>query len=247
VLALITLSLIDLSVIASWQAVLDDRLNWMPPTQTTNSWMAAPQYFSHWANWVGVLLHSPYHPGAQLAAVTIAWLLRGGVALATWLAVRGVERPRWLELSLVYAALPTLLPHWYDYYNVGQLLFAIPTAFAAMRVPHRGSRALIVGLLASAYLLTNLGFARWVFNSDVGWRAEQVLAPMRHTLSPNLYPTAVHFMYGYPGLLMLWLATWLTLRRQSSDATPRRPSSLGWAGDAMAPHYGRGRRSSPGY
>jgi hypothetical protein len=56
---------------------------------------------------------------------------------------------------------------------------------------------------------------------------------MRHTLSPNLYPTAAHFMYGYPGLLMLWLATWLTLRQQSSDATPRRTSSLGWAGDAM--------------
>jgi glycosyl transferase family 87 len=166
---------------------------------------------------------------------------------------------RLLEMSLIVAALPTVLPHWWINYNV---LFIIPllACFAAcMRIEHIAARRVILLLTVAAlalsfsYLTTTTLFHHFpalyhvIINQGGVERAIAAAAKDPELLQHLTYSTALgrpfvpeiegrvpslfNFLYGYPGTVLLTIASGLALRQIAMEraATGSRGVTVGAA------------------
>jgi hypothetical protein len=172
-----------------------------------------------------------------LVVIALAWLTRTP-PFAEPLTNRQ-QRIRLLEMTLIVSALPTLLPHWWIYYNVVLILPLLACFAAAREIVNWRIRSAVLGLTAAgfvlsfSYLTTSLlfgafpGFYEMLINRDAVNAALtkvendpsllQYLAYSRETGRPYMaefegrVPSLFNLLYGYPGTFFLLTANALAL------------------------------------
>lgn len=163
-----------------------------------------------------------------------------------------------LEMTLILAALPTLLPHWWIYYNV-ILILPLMVCFVAAKdtIDRRAGRWIMTltalsFVLTFSYLTTSVFFGAFPHVYDVIINRAAVDAALAQAsanpaLMENLpysrafgEPYVAEFegrvislfnlVYGYPGTVLLFAANWLALRspRHVRDNNTYQPSSISW-------------------
>jgi hypothetical protein len=148
------------------------------------------------------------------------------------------------ELTLIVAALPTILPHWWIYYNV-ILILPLMVCFSTARTMtdrKTGRRIMTLTLLAFVFSFSYLTTAVF-FKASPGFYAVLIkqagvdAAIARVTADPTLMERLVYspihgqpyvpefegrvaslfnFLYGYPGTVFLLIANWMVVRSHSS-------------------------------
>lgn len=171
---------------------------------------------------------------------------------------------RLLEMTVILAALPTILPHWWIYYNV-MLILPLMACFVAGKAttdPRR--RRWIMTLTALSFVLTFSYLTSAVFfgafpdiYSVLINRPAVDAAIAQATADPTLLenlpyssafdePYAAEFegrivslfnlLYGYPGTVALLLANWLALRSErTAGGYKHEPSSVVWSNWRIRP------------
>ncbi|MGH7198758.1 MAG: hypothetical protein ACREH5_08485, partial [Candidatus Omnitrophota bacterium] len=166
-----------------------------------------------------------------------------------WLLLRGIrgksEGLKPLHFALMIAALPTLLPHWWDYYNIVMIIPFLVTFFHGKTIESIRHRVWVAGLLAAAFFLMFLDLPRFFpglsasFMNLDGAKAAFDQAQAQPGLTDHLnlpesqrplllqslllgrVLSIANLFFGYPGSLLLFMATWLTLRWKKEKAQER--------------------------
>lgn len=139
-------------------------------------------------------------------------------------------RRRVLEMSLLLAALATLMPHFWHYYEVVYFIPFLVTWISAFqpRTERRWLRWALPTLLVVAYSLLNLNvldvmdlviphlkegwLVPWAQTPFTPPPAAQILGPAWGSI-----PTPYSMFLGYPGSVVLFLSVWLALIDATND------------------------------
>jgi len=214
-------------------------------------------------NFAPIWLADPFSPqtGAWqflyvLAAVgvslLIAWQIHSPVGRATLTARQ--QQLSLLELTLIVSALPTLMPHWWIYYNVILILPFIACFQSARKTADRRASRWILALTGGAfiltysYLTTSVLFGAFPTVHEVFVnRAAVDAAVSRARDEPSLlealpYSSAVgqprraeiegrvpsffNVAYGYPGTLLLFAANLIALRALRRETDDAQPQEI---------------------
>lgn len=146
---------------------------------------------------------------------------------------------RVLEVSLLITFLPTVLPHWWVYYNVVMIVPMIAIYSYAQNIDSQRTRRIVKGFLATSIIFSfssfTGGFLAKIFPATYEYftnqdavNAAMIKARKNLNLLENLpysqggelsvseikgrVPSLWNFFHGYFGTVLIFVAAWLTLK-----------------------------------
>jgi len=218
-----------------------------PLRPTAEEKSSLKEYLSFSSLWWTMIAMSP----RQNVLVIDRWFnpIRFILALLAFLAIRSSSRKnQLLEMSLLISLLPSVLPHWWGYYNVIMIVPMLITFYSArepIETPHNGElsaspirpsqaekrawiRWVVPVMLVAAFVCMNTTVP-YVTNSLLGSFWNYDLARGQFSLpreAEGMVPRIKYLLVGYPGTLILFFAILVILVHKNDDRLFLRPGHV---------------------